>query len=171
MAFEHSIVKKLIGKESAAVPALDKVSKSDIRHWCEAIDLDNTPFHKINWKKKNAPPAMMMVWTMLPLWSPEAREPTEPHELVTKALDDAGYDGAIGLSIDQEFLKPVYVGDRLSYKVKVTGVSSKEVTTKMGKGYQLDLAYTLSNQKGEVVSTHDYTLLKFKALKPPTKAR
>ena len=171
MAFEHSMVKKLIGKESAAIPALDKVSTSDIRHWCEAIDLDNTPFHKINWKKKNAPPAMMMVWTMPPLWSPEAREPTEPHELVMKALDDAGYDGAIGLSIDQEFFKPVYVGDRLSYKVKVAGVSSKEVTTKMGKGYQVDLGYTLSNQKGEVVSTHDYTLLKFKALKPPTKAR
>ena len=169
MVFDHSRVKKLVGKESGAIPALDKVSKSDIRHWCEAIDLDNTPFHEIDWKKKSAPPAMMMVWTMPPLWSPEPREPTEPHELVLKALDDAGYDGAIGLAIDQEFLKPVYVGDRLSYRVKVAGVSSKEVDTKMGKGYQVNLDYTLSNQQGEVVSKHNYALLKFKALKPPTR--
>ena len=127
MAFDHSRVKKLVGKQSGAIAALDKVSTSDIRHWCEMIDQDNTPYHKIDWKKKSAPPAMMMVWTMPPLWSPEPKEPTEPHELVMKALDDAGYDGAIGLSIDQEFLKPVYVGDRLSYRVKVTGVSGGSV--------------------------------------------
>ena len=170
MAFDHSRAKKLVGKVSGAIPALDKVSTSDIRHWCEMIDQDNTPYHKIDWKKKSAPPAMMMVWTMPPLWSPEPKELTEPHELVLKALDDAGYDGAIGLSIDQEFLKPVHVEDRLSYKGKVAAVSSKEVDTKMGKGYRVDLDYTLSNQKGEVVSRHNYALLKFKALQPPKRA-
>ena len=87
MGFDYSKVKKLVGQESGNIPALDKVSKSDIRHWCELIDEDNTPFHEIDWKKKAAPLAMRMVWTMPPYWSPSPRELTEPHDRVIKALD------------------------------------------------------------------------------------
>jgi len=165
MSFDYAKVKALVGKESSAIPALDKVSKSDIRHWCELIDENNTPFHEINWEEKAAPPAMMMVWTMPPLWSPEPKEPTEPHELMLKALDDGGYDGTIGLTLDQEFFQSAYVGDRLSYQVTVANLSPAEVETSMGKGYQVDLVYTLSNQQGEKISRHTCSLLKFKELK------
>jgi hypothetical protein len=164
MSFNYSEVEALIGKESDATPALDKVSKSDIRHYCEIIEEDDTPYKKINWGNKNAPPAMIMAWTMPPYWSPDPKEPIEPHELAMKSLDEAGYDNAIGLSMDQEFHNPVKVGDRLSYKVKLAGVSSEEVNTKMGSGYQVDLVYTISNQDGDMVSSHNYTLLKFKSL-------
>jgi hypothetical protein len=166
MKFNFVEIEKLIGRESGAIMALDKVSKSDIRHFCELIDDDDTPFNKINWEEKTTPPAMMMVWTMPPLWSPEPKEPIEPHELAFKALDKAGYDSAIGIALEQEFLQSVKVGDQLSYKVKLADISSDEVETKMGKGYKVDLIYTISNQKGEIVSTHNYTVLKFSVLNP-----
>ncbi len=164
MSFNYSEVKSLIGKESDAIPALDKVSKSDIRHYCELIEEDNTLHKEFDWESKTAPPAMIMTWTMPPYWSPEPREPNEPHELAMKSLDEAGYDSAIGLSMDQEFHNPVKVGDRLSYRVKLADVSKEEVETKMGNGYQVDLVYTISNQDGDMVSKQNYTLLKFKSL-------
>jgi hypothetical protein len=164
MSFNYSKVEALIGKESDAIPALDKVSKPDIRHYCEIIEEDDTHYSKIDWKNKNAPPAMIMAWTMPPYWSPDPKEPIEPHELAMKSLDKAGFDNAIGLSLDQEFLKPVKVGDRLSYKVKLADVSSEEIETKMGNGYQVALVYTIFDQNGEMISKHNYTLLKFRSL-------
>ena len=169
MGFDYSKVEKLIGKESGAIPALDVVSKSDIRHWLEMIHEDHRHFMKIDWKETCAPPAMIIVWTQPPLWSPEPKEPTEPHELAMKALDEAGYDCAIGIEMDQEFFTPVKVNDKLSYTVKLKGISKSEVETKTGSGYKVDLQYTISNQNGKLVSKQDYTLLKMKDLRPAVK--
>lgn len=166
MGFRHAAVKELLGKESGVLVALDKVSRSDIRHWIECMEDRDVSYEEIKGGKAEAPPAMMMVWTMPPLWSSEPKEPSEPHELALKALDDAGYDGALGLKLAQEYLKPVRIGDRLNYKVKLAGISPKEVETKMGKGFQVDLVYTMTNQKEQVVSKHSYSLLKYKELKP-----
>ena len=49
-------------------------------------------------------------------------------------------------------MRPLKVGERLSYKVKVSAVSLGEVETGIGRGYQLDLHYTFQNQDGELVS-------------------
>jgi hypothetical protein len=166
MGFRLAEVKGFLGKESGDIVALDKVSRSDIRHWIECMEDRDVSYEEIKGGKTAAPPAMMMVWTMPPLWTSEQKGPSEPHEHALKALEDAGYDGAVGLELDQEFLKPVRIGDRLSYKVKLAGVSPKAVETKMGKGFQVDLVFTMSNEKGEVVSKHNYSLLKYKQLKP-----
>lgn len=168
MGINYSEVQNHVGKESEAIMAIDKVSKSDIRHWCELIDQDDTPYTEINWEEKTVPPAMLMVWTMPPLWSPESKAPTAPHELALKVIDDAGYDGAIGIALDQEIFAPVKVDDRLSYTVKLNGVSSDEVQTNMGKGYQVDLEYKISNQTGKMISKQNYSLFKFKILNPVT---
>jgi len=152
-----------VGQESGDVPALDTVSTSDIRHWQEMMGEDRRPCHEIDWPNTPAPPAMLLVWTMPAHWSPEPREP-QPHEIALKALDEAGYDGTAGLALDQEILGPVLVGDRLSYRVKLEGVSEGEVESKIGPGIQVDLAYTLLNQKGETVSRQRCRLLKFKKL-------
>ena len=58
------------------------------------------------------------------------------------------------------------IGDWLSFQVKLEGISSGEEETKLGKGYLVDLLYIFSNQKGEVVSRHKYTVLKIKRLNP-----
>ncbi len=163
MGLDLSAVRKLVGKESGDVPALDKVSKSDIRHWLEMMDEDRTPCHEIDWQNTPTPPAMLLAWTMPPQWTPEPREPA-PYEIAMKALDEAGYDGSAGLELDQEILGPVHVGDRLSYRVKLEGVSEEEVVARMGTGIQVDLTYTLSNQNGETVSRQRCRLLKFKKL-------
>ena len=171
MGFDPSRVKHLVGKASGTLPALDAVSKSDLRHWCELIDEDNTPFHEVDWASRTAPPAMLMAWTMPPYWSPSPRTPSEPHELAMEALDEAGYACAVGIGLDQVFHHSVQVGDRLSYSVRLDGVSSEEVDTPVGKGFQVDLLYTIFNQDGTIVSTQAYAILKCKALRPAVSPR
>lgn len=150
----------LVGKESRLIQALDEVSTSDIRHWRELME-----GKKESWNTTVAPCAMTLSWAMSPLW-PRKVEATEPHEQVLKVLDDAGYGVAVGIGLNQEFLKPVRLGDQLSYKVKVVSVSSSEEDTGLGKGYKVNLLYTFSNQKSEVVSRHSYTVLKSKIFTP-----
>jgi hypothetical protein len=163
MSFNQSEAAKLVGKESGAIRALDKVSKSDIRHWCEVLgDPDPDYTAKIAAGAKTAPPAMIMVWAQPPLWPP--KEATEPHEKLLKLLDDAGYEGTAGVGLEQEFKAPVRIGDRLSFKVKVAGLSKGEEPTKMGKGYLVNLNYTFLDGSGKVVSTQMYKVLKFRTI-------
>lgn len=160
MGFNQSEAAKLVGAESGAIRALDKVSKSDIRHWCEVLgDPDPDYTEKIKQGVKTAPPTMTMVWAMPALWPP--KEATEPHEKLFKLLDDAGYSGTVGVALEQEFLRPVRIGDRLSCKVKVAGLSKGEEETKIGKGYLVDLDYTFLDGSGQVVSKQKYKVLKY----------
>ena len=155
-----SQVKDLVGKESGAIRALDVVSTSDIRHWRELME-----GKKESWNTSVAPPAMTLAWAMDPLW-PKRTEATEPHEQVIKLLDEAGYSISVGIALDQEYLKPIRLGDRLSYKVKVVSVSSDEEETKYGKGFKVVLLYTFTDQNGEEVSKQGYTILKSRVLTP-----
>jgi len=148
-----SQVKGFIGKESSVIQALDEVSTSDIRHWRELME-----GKKDSWNTDVAPGSMIMAWSMDPLW-PKRVEATEPHQQVLKLLEDSGYGLALGIGLDQEYLKPVRLGDRLSCRVKVVSVSSAEEATKLGKGYKVILQYTFSNQKGEVVGKQTCTIL------------
>ncbi len=153
-----SQAKKLVGKESGIIQAPDEVSTSDIRHYREIMEGE-----KESWDTSTAPATMIMAWAMDPLW-PERVKGTEPHEQVLKLLDDAGYVGTMGIALDQEYIKPVRLGDQLSFRVKVLSVSSAEEETEAGKGCKVTLLYTFTNQKGEVVSTQTHTVLKFKTL-------
>jgi hypothetical protein len=166
MSFDHSEVAKLVGQESGAIRALDAVSKSDVRHWCELLgDADPDYCEKIKRGEKTVPPPMLLAWTMDPLWPPK-REAREPHEKLAKIFDEAGYPGATGVGLDQEFVRPARIGDRLSFKVKILDVSSDEEQTKLGKGYLLRLLYSFLNQDGEVVSTQRSTVLRYQTLTP-----
>ena len=154
----HGQVADLVGKESSTIRAPDEVSTSDIRHYREIMEGE-----KESWNTDTASPTMTMVWAMDPLW-PEKAEATEPHEQVLKLLDEAGYGGTMGIALDQECIKPVRLGDQLSFKVKTLSVSSKEEETEAGEGYRVTLLYTFTNQREEVVSRQTYTILKFRTL-------
>jgi hypothetical protein len=190
MGVERSEIEPLIGKESGPIKALDDVSTSNVRRWYEIMDEPDMewiekmrnavekPFPYIAEAKERilaeqkrvrerpVPLPMMMTWARAPYWTPEPKEPTEPHELALKALEDAGYALTIGINLEEELVNPVNIGDWLSFQVKLEGISSGEEETKLGKGYLVDLLYTFSNQQGEVVSKHKYTVLKIKRLTP-----
>jgi acyl dehydratase len=108
---------------------------------------------------------MLPVWSMDPLW-PRREEAREPHEKLAEIFDEAGYSGATGIGLEQEFIRPVKIGDRLSFKVKILDVSSDEEQTKLGRGYLLRLLYTYLDETLEVVSTQSHTVLRYRDLAP-----
>lgn len=160
MGLNRSEAARLVGKQSGVIKAVDKVSKSDIRHWCEVLgDPDPEYTERIRQGKKAAPPTMTMVWAMPALWPPGSA--VEPHEKLLRMLDEAGYSGTAGIALDQEFLRPARIGDRLSYRVKVAGLSKGETATRMGRGYVVDLHYTFLDGRRQAVSKQRYKILKF----------
>ena len=164
MSFDHSQAAKLVGAESGPLAALDKISKSDIRHWCELLgDPDPDYNEAIKRGEKPAPPLMLLAWAMPPLWPPK-EEATEPHEKLFEMLDDAGYPGTITIAMEQEFMQPARIGDRLSFKVKIESVSKKEEATKHGTGHLVKLLYTVLDGAGEVVSRQRCNVLAFRTL-------
>ena len=163
MGFDHAQAMQYVGKESGPIQAPDKVSKSDIRHWCEVVgDPDPDYADKIKRGEKPAPGTMTMVWAMSPLWPP--REAAEPHEKLLALLDAAGYSGTVGLALSQEFTGLARIGDRLSFTVRTAALSRGEETTPVGKGYVVDLHYTFRDGAGTILGTQKYKLLKFQKM-------
>lgn len=152
-----------VGRQSPITEAPDKVSKSDLRHWREVIAEDTTPFWETDWEATAADPAMLMSWAMPPLWTSTPGEPG-PQDALFDALAEAGFDGRIGVGLQQETFAPVKVGDRLRYSVTVEAVSPSEVITKAGRGYLVDLAYEFHNGRGEKVAVTRYSVLAFNRL-------
>lgn len=152
MTLDISAVNTLVGKESARIPTRHPANIPDIRHWAEVIQEDNRSYRLFERDTAKVPPALLMVWTMPPLWSAEPKPATEPHERAIRALEEAGYGVGLTIALEQKFLRPLKVGERLSYQVRLSGVSQGEVQTAVGSGYELELLYTFRNQNGEVVS-------------------
>lgn len=152
MTMDISAVNGLVGQESARISTRHPANIPDIRHWCEVIREDNRSYQLFERDTVKAPPALLMVWAMPALWSAEPKGATEPHERVIRMLEDAGYGVGLTIALEQKFLRPLKIGERLSYQVRVAGVSQGEVATAVGPGYELELHYTFRNQDGEVVS-------------------
>ena len=152
MALDITEVNSLVGRQSALIPVRHAANIPDIRHWSEVIREDNRSYTVFERDVVRAPAALLMVWAMPPLWTPGLRAAIEPHERAIRLLEEAGYDVGMTVALEQKFQRPVKVGERLSYCVKLAGVSQAEVETALGRGYQLDLRYAFQAPDGELVS-------------------
>jgi acyl dehydratase len=134
--------------------ARDAVTGSAIRSWCDAMGernpvyLDASVARAAGYADVIAPPAMLHVWTMPGL------EPDRPYlagpsrtgdldEDVRARLAELGYSGTLAASIDQEFLAPIAVGDRLLAEDEYVAVST-EKQTHLGPGFFLTSRTTYS---------------------------
>ncbi len=158
-------LKALIGQEGESREAIDEVCKPMIRHWCAAMQDGNPLYTNEEYARKSkygsiiAPPAMLMTWTMPPLWPPR-EDPPHPFELFLAKLDEAGYLGILVTNVSQKYCLPLFPGDQISFTYKVSEVSP-EKKTGLGNGYFVSTSFTFTNQKGETVGTQSFTVLKY----------
>jgi acyl dehydratase len=134
--------------------ARDAVTGSAIRSWCDAMGernpvyLDADAARAAGYADVIAPPAMLHVWTMPGL------EPDRPYtagpsrtgdldEDVRARLAELGYSGTLAAAINQEFLAPIAVGDRLLAEDEYVAVSA-EKQTRLGPGFFLTSRTTYS---------------------------
>ncbi|MEV6117564.1 bifunctional MaoC family dehydratase N-terminal/OB-fold nucleic acid binding domain-containing protein [Streptomyces sp. NPDC052109] len=140
----------------------DPVNEPMIRHWCEAMG-DTAPVYR--GPDAIAPPTMLQAWTMGGLAGHEGR--TGAYDELLSLLDAAGCTSVVATDCEQEYLRPLRPGDRVTFDSLIESVSGRK-TTKLGTGYFVTTR-TDVRVEGALVGTHRFRVLKYAPArrKPP----
>jgi uncharacterized OB-fold protein/acyl dehydratase len=154
-------------------PGPDAVNEAMIRHWCEALG-DRLPIYtdaKAAAASAHgglvAPPTMMQAWILRGMAMAAPRDPSrvdrqlDLHALLT----EAGYPSVVATNCEQEYLRYLRPGDRVS-AVTVIEAISDEKATGLGLGYFVDTRTTFRDEQGEEVGWMTFRVLKFKPSQP-----
>ena len=139
-----------------------------IHHWCDAIGDRNPSYTDPEFARGSAhgglvaPPTMLQAWTMRGLKPvPEAEHSASRSTQLFQLLDDAGFTSVVATNCDQEYPRYLRPEDRISHTLTIEKISDEKQTT-LGAGHFLTQLYTFRDQKGEVVGSMRFRILKFK---------
>ncbi|WP_395370291.1 bifunctional MaoC family dehydratase N-terminal/OB-fold nucleic acid binding domain-containing protein [Streptomyces tubercidicus] len=142
----------------------DLVNEPMIRHWCEAVG-DTNPAYR--GPDAIAPPTMLQAWTMGGLSGHADR--SGAYDELSGLLDSAGYTSIVATDCEQEYLRPLRPGDRISFDSVIESVSERK-TTKLGTGHFITTRMDV-RANGEAAGTHRFRVLKYApAARPPKTA-
>lgn len=106
-----------------------------------------------------APPTMLQVWWMRGLKG--GRPEGGAFATALRLLDEGGFTSTVAVNCEQEYLRYLVPGDRIT----VTGVLdaiSQEKATALGVGHFVTSREEARDQNGELVGVHLWRILKFK---------
>ncbi len=149
----------LDGLPGVGAPALREaevdVSEHAIRTWCSAVGEDH-PVHLDPAAARQAglpgviaPPAMLQTWTM-PIGRHARTDSPTLHARARALAAVAGFDAVVATDYEQEYLRPVRPGDRLSERSWVETVSERKATA-LGPGHFVTIAFEFRDRRGEPV--------------------
>ncbi|MFF0446026.1 bifunctional MaoC family dehydratase N-terminal/OB-fold nucleic acid binding domain-containing protein [Streptomyces sp. NPDC004609] len=132
----------------------DMVNEPMIRHWCEAVG-DTNPAYR--GPDAIAPPTMLQAWTMGGLSGHTDRSAAQDE--LFALLDGAGYTSVVATDCEQEYLRPLRPGDRITFDAVIESVSDRK-TTKLGTGHFVTTRMDIG-ANGEPAGTHRFRILKY----------
>ena len=154
--------------------ARDEVNQAMIRHWIDAVGDDNPVYvdeaaaREAGFPGVVAPPTMLQAWIMRGYRSQpggrwEAPEQTEPsaQEQLFALMDGAGFTSVVATNCDQEYARPLVLGDRLSVSSVIESVSP-EKHTGLGDGHFVTTRLDFTDQDGATVATMRFRILRFR---------
>lgn len=150
-----------IGRKGATLVSPDPVNAAMIRQWCVAMDDPAAPEYAAS---GTAPAAMLQVWTM-PGWKPKPSGPDAVAELFA-LLDAEGYSSIVATDSEQDYLRPLQLGETIS-ATKTIDTISDEKKTGLGVGYFVTTHIDIVDAKGDSVGRQLHRVLKFR---PPVQA-
>lgn len=139
---------------SASGVGKDPVNEPMIRHWCEVMG-DRNPAYE--GPDAIAPPTMLQAWTMGGLSGHAGR--TGAHDGLFALLDGAGFAAVVATDCEQEYLRPLRPGHRITFDSVIETVSPRK-TTKLGTGYFVTTRMDI-RADGELAGTHRFRILKY----------
>jgi len=146
--------------------ARDPVNQPMIRHWCDAME-DHNPLYTdpifaaaSSFGGIQAPPTMLDAWLM-PGNVPRRASEDDPAPQVYAALDAAGYTSVVATNTEHEYARYLGLGDHLTAVACVEAVS-EEKKTALGVGHFVTTRTEFSDQRGELVGSVRFRILKFK---------
>ncbi|KOG49167.1 bifunctional MaoC family dehydratase N-terminal/OB-fold nucleic acid binding domain-containing protein [Streptomyces decoyicus] len=153
--FTYEQLKAYEGRStSAAGVGKDLVNEPMIRHWCEAVGDANPAYRGPD---AIAPPTMLQAWTMGGLSGHTDR--SGAYDELSGLLDSAGYTSIVATDCEQEYLRPLRPGDRITFDAVIESVSERK-TTKLGTGYFITTRMDI-RADGEPAGTHRFRVLKY----------
>ena len=154
-----------IGAEAIPVVTMrDAIDMSTIRRWCDVIGetnplyLDEAYARTTEFGGRAAPPAMLDVWTV-PFYDPD-RKTAGDHMPVMAALTAMGYPAAVATNIEQEYVRYLKPGDKVTCRSIVESISA-EKTTSLGRGRFIYVRNDYIDQNGESVGLMRLGMFKF----------
>ncbi|MET9771161.1 OB-fold domain-containing protein [Streptomyces sp. NPDC006415] len=136
----------------------DPVNEPMIRHWCEAVG-DASPAYR--GPDAVAPPTMLQAWTMGGLSGhTDGTGHSAAYDEMFALLDGAGYTSVVATDCEQEYLRPLCPGDRITFDTVIESVSPRK-TTKLGTGYFVTTR-TDVRADGEPAGAHRFRILKYR---------
>ncbi|GAO07114.1 hypothetical protein TPA0598_02_03530 [Streptomyces lydicamycinicus] len=132
----------------------DLVNEPMIRHWCEAVGDTNPAYQGPD---AVAPPTMLQAWTMGGLSGHADR--SGAYDELSGLLDSAGYTSIVATDCEQEYLRPLRPGDRITFDSVIESVSECK-TTKLGVGHFITTRMDI-RADGEPAGTHRFRVLKY----------
>jgi uncharacterized protein len=170
-------LRRFEGKPSGPpMEARDEVNQAMIRHWVDAMGDENPVYVDENAARDNgfsgvvAPPTMLQAWVMRGYLSQKGGEwkapreesgETSAQEQLFEVFNAAGFTSVVATNCDQEYTRPIVLGDRLTVSSVIDSVSP-EKHTGLGDGHFVTTRLEFTDQHGERVATMRFRILRFR---------
>jgi hypothetical protein len=156
---------------SGATPRIadDPVNVPMVRHWCQAM-VDLNPAYldpgvaegALGGEGVAAPPAMLQSWTHHDRRFDSCElGPDDGEERLARKLRDVGYPAVVATECEQEYLRYLRPGDRLTYASTIESIST-EKRTRLGRGFFITTRVTYRDQAGEAVGNLRFVTFRFR---------
>lgn len=163
----------LVGREVGPIYSWDPVNAPMVRHWCEAMGIDNPVYLDPAAAQASvhgapvAPPTMLQVWSMRGVGG---RNPpgsaTENPYLVLEKIQAAGYPAVVAVNSEQEYHRYLRHDDQLYRTSQIESVSPRK-STALGTGYFITELIRFFDQRDEHVGTMRFRLFLYRAHQQP----
>lgn len=159
-------LRSCVGRSGAPQTARDPVSEAAIRNWRDAMRFDGETVDAAAASERlgTAPAAMLAVWT-LPGNIPRVLDPGCPRGKVFSLLQQAGFSMMIGTNTEEEYVRPLEVGELPTGTLSLLEVSEQK-TTGLGTGYFVTTLTEFTNQKGERIGSWKFRTFNFRPRQP-----
>jgi len=111
---------------------------------------------------------MLQAWVLpgVEMARPLGEQPRDPQKELHVLLEKAGYPAVVATDCEQEYHRYLRPGDRLEATTVIEGISEEKATA-LGVGFFIDTRTTFRDQRGEVVGTMRFRVLKFRPHEQP----
>lgn len=159
-----------VGQSSGpVVVGPDEVNQAMIRNFVEAVGDENPVYTdaeaalKAGFDGVIAPPTMLQVWIMRGY-----RASMNPRERTTSTIDEAmalmdsgGFTSVVATDCEQEYTRPVVLGDRIAASSHIESISPMKKTA-LGEGHFITTRLEFTDASGDLLATMRFRMLKFR---------
>ncbi len=150
--------------------APDEVNQAMIRHFVEAVGDENPVYtdekaaRAAGFPGVIAPPQMLQAWVMRGYkasYSPASDRELTAHDEVMALLDSGGFTSVVATDCEQEYMRPLVLGDRVAATSVIESISDLK-STALGAGHFFTTRLEFVDSSGDLVATMRFKILKFR---------